>query len=289
MDIIEKITSLAPELTNKQKIVGRYICENMYEASYMNVPQLAKASGISEATLTRFIYALGYSSFSSFQVDLRQSIRESKFAGAVSQEDFGDETNSVYKRVFDSELALMQETLQLIDPDIFNACISVLCKAHSILVIGGSIHSYLAEYAQSYISIFRDNVDIVNSLDINFLTRFRNISADTVALVFSYPRYPSEMQKIIEALYEKKIDIIGLTNSQMSPIVPFCKYVLITPQKYLVPTEPIASVVTMIHALTVGIYKADPIGAMKKLKQYEQAVASNAVFELKNYNFAQQL
>ena len=139
------------------------------------------------------------------------------------------------------------------------------------------------------ISIFRDNVDIVNSLDINFLTRFRNISADTVALVFSYPRYPSEMQKIIEALYEKKIDIIGLTNSQMSPIVPFCKYVLITPQKYLVPTEPIASVVTMIHALTVGIYKADPIGAMEKLKQYEQAVASNAVFELKNYNFAQQL
>ena len=70
--IDDKITEAMPNLTKKQAMLGRYICENKYAVALMNAPMIAKEAGVSEATLTRFVYSLGYSSFSEFLLDLRR-------------------------------------------------------------------------------------------------------------------------------------------------------------------------------------------------------------------------
>ena len=56
--INEKIMQMTPHLTNKQMAIGKYICEHIYDAALMNAAKIAKEVGVSEATLTRFVYAL---------------------------------------------------------------------------------------------------------------------------------------------------------------------------------------------------------------------------------------
>lgn len=285
-DICEKIQLASPNLTKKQMSLGRFICDNTYEASFMNAPRIAREAGVSEATLTRFVYALGYNGFSDFQADLRRKTQRANHTNPFRQESYGDTNEPVYNRVFNFEYGLMAETMELIVPEVFDHCVNLLYKADKIVLAGGPIHSFLTDYAQNFLSILCNSVEKVTAINMEYLCMLDRLTPKSVALVFSYPRYPKETQRVVEGLHNHGVKIIGITNSQLSPIIPYSDYVLITPQKYLIPTEPIAAVVTMVHALTVGVYKLDPLAAKRRLEQYEKSVVDADIFEFKDYNFA---
>lgn len=287
-DVCERIMLASPNLTKKQMSLGRFICDNTYEASFMNGPRIAREVGVSEATLTRFVYALGYERFSAFQTDLRRKAQKNP-SNPFRQESYGNATKPVYTRVFDFEYELMAETLELIVPEVFDHCVNLLYKADKIVLAGGPIHSFMTDYAQNFLSVLCDSVEKITAINMEYLCMLDRLTSKSVALVFSYPRYPKETQRVAEGLRDNGVKIIGITNSHLSPIIPYSDYVLITPQKYLITTEPVAAVAAMIHALTVGVYKLDPLAAKKRLEQYEKAVVEADIFEYKDYNFALQL
>ena len=64
MSISEKILSISATLSKKQNLLGKFILDNISDVALMNAPQIAREAGVSEATLTRFVYTLGFNSFS---------------------------------------------------------------------------------------------------------------------------------------------------------------------------------------------------------------------------------
>ncbi len=122
----------------------------------------------------------------------------------------------------------------------------------------------------TFLGVYKDNIfSIITKLD--FVTQ--NIIAsskksETLALVFSYPCYPISTQKIIEELRAKKITTVGFTDSELSPIAPFCDHLMITPHKYFIVTDPMASVMALIHS-DLCVYKKDVEGGKARLYRYE--------------------
>ena len=141
--LIDKITELLPSLTKKQAILGRYLCENMYGAALMNAPMIAREAGVSEATLTRFVYALGYEGFPEFLRDLRRCTLEAKNDNPFRQEVYRRKDRPVYKRVFELEKELLEETMNLLDTEMFELCVDRLAAADRIMLVGGpTIHTW---------------------------------------------------------------------------------------------------------------------------------------------------
>ena len=253
--IDDKITEAMPNLTKKQAMLGRYICENKYAVALMNAPMIAKEAGVSEATLTRFVYSLGYSSFSEFLLDLRRETQETNANNPFRQERYGRKDRPVYKRVFDLERNLMDETLNAINPEVFDRCVGKIVEADRILLIGCPPHKFLTEYFANFLTIFHDNVTVVQSLDMPFFGMLESTTEKTVAVVFSYPRYPVETQKMVETVANRGLTVIGITDSKFSPIIRYCTHYLITPQRYLIVVDPNAAAITLLHAMLVAIYQ----------------------------------
>lgn len=287
--LIDKITELLPSLTKKQAILGRYLCENMYDAALMNAPIIAREAGVSEATLTRFVYALGYEGFPEFLRDLRRCTLEAKNDNPFRQEVYKRKDRPVYKRVFELEKELLEETMNLLDTKMFELCVDRLAAADRIMLVGGPTHSYLAEYFANFMSLFNHNTETARSADIPFFSAVDAMTEKSIALVFSFPRYPVETQKMAEEIQKRNVTSFAITDSKFSPILKCCSYYLLTPQRYLIFVDPVSSAMTMLHALLVSVYQKNEDDIKRRLAKYEKSILSADMFIYKDYNFAQKL
>lgn len=288
MSISERILSISETLSKKQNLLGKFIVDNIFEAAMMNAPQIAGRAGVSKATLTRFVHTLGFESFADFHTELRKETlrnQEMKFR----QEPYLDSNNSVYQKVFDLEMELMREALENMEQEIFEKSAEMLFEADQVMLVGGPIHNFLAFYAGNFMCGFRDNVRVVSQRDMEFLSLLRNAGQKSCALVFSYPRYSQEVQTITEMLSEKKVPVIGMTDSKLSPIVPFAKYTLLTPQKYIILADASASAMALIHSLMVAMYRKHSDRIRGRLEKYEKDILTTDMFVYKDYNFVKQL
>lgn len=292
MDLRSRILSLSGDMTNKQSQLSRYVLDHVREAALMNSTQLAFSAKVSESTITRFVYMIGYRNFNEFQLDLRRESQRANYAYAPEPRIEGNDDNPnepPYKTVFDLEMNLMSRTFAQIDEAQFNGVADALCDAKELLLIGNPMHSFLTNYANNFISLFRENVHHITGTDLPFTATLGRMGPECAALVFCYPRYPTETLKMAKVLAAKKVRILGITDSPFSPLVQYCQYYLTTPQKYLILGEANSCVVALIHSLFLAMYRRMPERVKANLKQYEEDILDLDMFALKDYNFEKRL
>ncbi|MDO4561913.1 MAG: MurR/RpiR family transcriptional regulator [bacterium] len=287
--ITDKILAMYPSFTTKQKIIGKYISENIFDTALMNAPQIAQKAKVSEATLTRFVYALGYKNFSEFQLDLRKQAQSGAADNPFNQERLSEGELPICHRVFNLEKALIEETQRMLDLDVFDKCVNKLVSANNVMVVGGPCSDYVARYFVNYLTILRPNVCCENRLDLSFYGNIQAMGPKSVALVISYPRYPKMTMRIAQALADKKVPIIGITDSPLSPLAKLSDYTFYTPQKYFVCVSPNAPTFSLLHSFLIAMYQKNPKISKKRFDAYEQDILSTDVFEYKDYNFSELL
>ena len=288
MSITEKILAMSADFSKKHNVLGKFILDNIFDVALMNAPQIAREAGVSEATLTRFVYTMGFNSFSEFLLEIRKETINQK-GGQFRQEPYSGSDDSIYQRVFDVEIDLMNETLNNIDSTSFDQAAKMLSDCDKLLLVGGPIHQYLTLYALNFMCNFRDDIYIINQVNMCFVSLLDSVGPKSAALVFSYPRYSSDVQRITEILSNKKVPIIGVTDSKLSPIVPLSTTYLITPQKYIILADASASAVALIHALMVAMYRKNSSAIKKRLEKYEKNILETDMFVYKDYNFVKNL
>lgn len=287
--VIDKIKKIYPSLSKKHSAIARYVCDNLYDVVFMNAPKIAKNAGVGESTLTRFVYTLGYPSFTEFHEDLCKEVQESSLNNPFRQEHLEHNIESPVKKVFDMEKHLMDETINSLSIDVFNKCVDKIVNADQVLIVGCLNNSFIVDYFANFLSLFHSNVKVLKSLSLPFLGILESITDKTAALAFSYPRYPLETQKIVESLASRNIPIIGFTDSMFSPIIRFCTHYMITPHRYFILVDPNASIMALLHAMLLAIYQKNEDKIKENLKIYERSILSTDMFVYKDYNFTKPL
>lgn len=72
MDVIQKIHSVYPEMTKKQKSIADCLLESPEDISYITLAQLSQKTSSSELTLLRFCQKIGYANF----LEMKNAFRE---------------------------------------------------------------------------------------------------------------------------------------------------------------------------------------------------------------------
>jgi len=292
MDLIEKIKNNSEKLSGKQAVVGKFILDNLNNISIlnMNLSMIARENCVSEATVTRFVHILGFRNFADFQLAIQEYFKGRYASRTFPIEPGNNSTDSICSRVFNLEIRLMEEALDRIDQDTFEKVVNLITTTKYIFLVACSPNDYLVNYMHTFLGVYKDNLLSITKLD--FVTQNIIASArksETLALVFSYPRYPISTQKIIEGLRAKRVTTVGFTDSELSPIAPFCDYLMITPHKYFIVTDPMASVMALIHSLIFAVYKKDVEGGKTRLHRYEALNRDLCTFVTRDFNFAEEI
>lgn len=135
IDIILQMRRLDGELPKREQRVADFVLANLEQAAYLRQSEIAKASGVSDATVNRFCISLGCEGFRDFKIRLTQSV-------AVSLQYLGGpgNDNSVSDQLVVQVFGALVDTLNLVrsqlDSAAIEAAIDLLAGARRIAFFG---------------------------------------------------------------------------------------------------------------------------------------------------------
>ena len=172
-----------------QKRIASYIIENYDKAAFMTASKLGELSGVSESTVVRFAYELGFDGYPAMQRVLQEMIRSrltstQRIQAADSMLSGQDVLSSVMRSDFD-KLRLVADKADRKD---FDRVVDELVRARHIYILGVRSSSFVAGYLNFYMHLLLENVTLVqsNAAGEIFEQMFRIGSGD-VMLAISFP------------------------------------------------------------------------------------------------------
>lgn len=276
--VLNRIRNNANELSQKQKQIAEYIVSNYKEATFLTSTALAAATGVSESTVIRFAVTLGYSGYPEFQEDLQRVIQNELSTLDRFSVSKLDSEDTLYQMVFNSEVDIINKTLNGISNDDFLTTVDLLHNKKQIVIIGFQASSCLANYVGYALNKIRPNVKVITSWDEYLPNTINTLDEDSVAIVFAFPRYPKQAVNIVDKLEINNVDIVSFTDSIVSPFHEKSKITFIVPVKYSSFIDPYAGVMCLIHSITLGVAYKDREKTKKHLQNFEEYVSENNIF-----------
>ncbi|WP_209124110.1 MurR/RpiR family transcriptional regulator [Alkalihalobacillus sp. BA299] len=272
--IKERFSSLSPG----QKKVAEYLIQHMDQGVLLTAFQVGRKVGVSETTVIRLAYALGFSGYSQMQEILREEWLLHKDLvigkGEVVSEGNGE---NIFEKVIDQEVLILQQLLKQLKRDEVWKAINSIIKADRVY-IGGFGSSYAAGYWFYYaLKQLRGNVFLSNPNGFTPEDIFE-LNENSVAIVFSYPRYRKEALNLVNMAKKQLATVISITNLQLSPIGQLADITLTTEEHMNSGHHSIASVISLLEIIIAGIQDQNKESIALRQQKLEQLYTDQELF-----------
>jgi DNA-binding MurR/RpiR family transcriptional regulator len=211
-------------LSPAQRRIARYLQDNPREAVFLNGMDLAKAVGISQPSVTRFVAALGFASFPEFRDHLRAAVRDDR--------EVRPQAGSELQSMVDSEIRNLERLRDSFDDQGRLAeAAAALAASRPLPVVGlrvsaplASLFGFLAAKAHPDIRV----IDAAGSTLEDRLSRAAESGA-TWLLAFGLPRYPRELREGLSWARRCGLRIVLVTDHAVGGVAEQADVVLTAP------------------------------------------------------------
>lgn len=257
-DILTQLESLAPTFSKGQRRIAAYIAAEYDKAAFMTASKLGKTVGVSESTVVRFAVELGYDGYPSMQKALQEMVLNrltSVQRIGIANDRIGDQ--DVVSLVLQADADKLRQTSESLDREAFRASVDALLKARNIYILGARSAAALVNFLGYYLNYMFDNVHIItNSGTGEMFEKLVNVGADDVVIGCSFPRYSVSTIRSAQFCRSVGATVIGLTNSNMSPLSQHCDHVLVAKSDMVSLVDSLVAPLSVVNALIVALAAA---------------------------------
>lgn len=285
MDLLSIIEEKKAKMSKSHKLIADYILENYDKASYMTALKLGKTIGVSESTVVRFAYSLGYDGFPVFQNALKQFV-QSKLTSLqrieISQEE--TEHRDIVDSVLKADMANIKNTLEEMDKDVFNQIINTILTSSKVYIVGvrscASLTSYLIHYLNYLIP---DNLCIMPNYtdELEYLIR---ITPNDCLIGISFPRYSKRTVEAMEFANKQGAKTIAITDNQMSPLANHATYPLFAKSDTTTLADSLVAPLSIINAIIAAVSIKKQNEAKEYFNKLEEVWGNRNIYSEKEQN-----
>ncbi len=227
-NVLVTLTDYLPSASGTEKSVIEYILLSPETAVHETIKELSEHTYASQSTIVRLCNKLGFNGYRDFKQIFSSEleiIRYSKYKD-VPPITAADSVDEIASKVILSSIKALQNTLNLMETNIMNACIDLLEKARTVGLFG--IGAGLVVARDAYIKMLRINKPCVFNDDWhNQRLQAQNLDSNDLAIVISYSGMTQEVLKCTEILKKNECPIITVTGNKYSPIAKLSTYCLL--------------------------------------------------------------
>ena len=253
-DILAIIDESYSKFSKGQKKVANYITENYDKAAFMTASRLGKTVNVSESTVVRFASELGYSGYPEMRKALQDMIRNcltSVQRIEVSKEFM--ENEDILSAVLNSDIEQIRATMEETNREDFAAAVDAITKAKHIYIFGLRSSAALANFMGFYFNLLFENVIVVNGASSSeVFEQILRITKDDVFIALSFPRYSSRTIKAMCFARDMGADIIGITDTEASPIAKLATIPLFAKRDMISFLDSLVAPLSLVNALVVA-------------------------------------
>ncbi|MFA6508286.1 MAG: MurR/RpiR family transcriptional regulator [Treponemataceae bacterium] len=221
-----RINALYSQLRESEKKVADYIRLDFEKVIHQSITEVAETVGASESTVVRLCKALDYRGFQDFKIHLAQEYREpaSQIHEAIGKDD---DALAIKKKVFESDLLAITETLKVLADEPFLKAVILIAKANRLEFYGtGGSGSVAMDAQHKFLKIGKKSSAHADA-DLQAMSASLLGTGD-VAVGISHSGGNKEVLDALEIAKKCGASVIAITNYGRSPITKISDVVLFT-------------------------------------------------------------
>lgn len=219
MGIIDELKTPSFKVTKSDKILMKYIKENIEYVSYMPISQIAKESNIGEATITRFSKKMGFSSLQDFKVTLAQEISINNKSKTIINSNIENDEPAIdtAKKLLSSNITTLEKTVDLINNQDIHNCANMIINARRIYFVGIGYSGIIAQ--DSNYKFMRIGLNCMSFDSSHTMIMMASImEAEDLLIAISHTGETDAIIKTVELAKQNNVNIISITQNQESKL-----------------------------------------------------------------------
>lgn len=255
-EVYQKIEEKIPNMSKAQEKIAKYILSYPNSAPFLTVEKLAKLSGVSIATVTRFVIFLGYKGYSEFLKDTQESIKEQVTnieRIKIDSEKNCDEEKEIYK-IFEDDVNNIKLTMEDLNLYELKKAVDLLLNAKRIYIVVRKSSSILGIFLKYYLDLMFSKVNLIENIE-QIPKQINEFSDEDVIIGISFGKYARSTVEIFTHLKRNGATTIAITDNMLSPLVPYSDVTLTAVSKGSTFIESFVAPLSLINVLIVYVEK----------------------------------
>ena len=224
-EVLEVVKEKYDDIFSAEKKVADFVLSNPQKVVDSNVSELAKQSGVSDATVVRMCHHIGYSGYYQFRITLARDLGKKQYGDMVIPKS-KDAVEKVFHGYAENMLAIGKH----IDTENMWNCVNLIktCKTAHIIAIGNT--NVLAQYMGFRLG--RLGIRCTYGLSAEYFMNHVNL-ADPNEILIAISKSGTSKPVILgmELGKEKGLKMIAITSHIQSPVSELADYVLLSSGK----------------------------------------------------------
>lgn len=278
MSINEDIKRKFVRLSKGQRKVGQFVLENPTVVIANGAAEVGRQANVSESTVIRFCYAMDLSGYVELQEEIRSYLMTQNEGVRVSSTySTGKHHGLNYGKIMQRDIQNIQDTIGLINDHTLQKSAKWMHEADSIYILGARQAASVASWLSYTLKTLRPNVKQIRTDSDDFVQQINSMSERTTLIVFSFDKHTKDMKTIVEIAKMKKVKIIAITDSALSPLREYTSALFALGMKNQSSLDIIPVLFSFMHALVEEMISHNKVEYDQYLQSYEQ-VENNLFF-----------
>ncbi|GAA0795318.1 MurR/RpiR family transcriptional regulator [Faecalicatena orotica] len=224
-EALEVIKENYDSIFSAEKKVADFVLQNPQKAVDSNVSELAKQSGVSDATVVRMCHHIGYTGYYQFRIALSRELGRKQYATSSRLQN-KDEVGKVFHDYAEAMIAIGER----IDVDVMWKCVNLLktCRQAHLMAVGNTCP------LTQYMGFRLGRLGIKSTYNVAaeyFLNHVNLADPDDILIAISQSGTSRQVVQGMELGKEKGLKIIAITAFAQSPVAALADYVLLSAGK----------------------------------------------------------
>ena len=285
-DILALLKSKASTFSKGQRRIAAYINEFYDKAAFMTASRLGKTVGVSESTVVRFAMELGYDGYPSMQKAMREMVLNrltSVQRIGVANDRIKDQ--DIVSMVLQTDIEKLRLTNESLNRESFRMAVDKILKARRIYILGVRSAAALVNFLGYYLNYMFDNVHMVTTSGTSeMFEKLVNVCHEDVVIAISFPRYSTSTMKGVQYCRSVGATVVGLTNSDTSPLASNSDYVLVAKSDMVSLVDTLVAPLSVVNALIVALATGREEALSRNFETLEHVWEEFNVYEKRDEN-----
>lgn len=216
--VFERISSEYYSLTASEKKAADFVLAHQGDTQFMSISELADASGVAEATVSRFCRRLGYKGYNAFKLAVANSaVQHKPWGNPLSGEvTASDSLEDICRKLYGADVDAITQTMHLLDLDAVRQAADLLEQSNKVLCMGQGGSMLIANEASHLFSTVSNKFFPVSDSHMQAVAATMMGKQDTI-LFFSYSGSTLAMMETLKLARQRGGKVILVTRFPNSP------------------------------------------------------------------------
>ncbi len=268
----ERVEERYAQLGKQRQRVVKYVNDQLQTAVFLTAGQLAQQVGVDAGTVVRTAQDLGYRGYGDFIESARKCFLEARTPSDYtpyeivrrSVRDEADPEQSVTASL-SQERHNLQQALETINPKQIVKLARRILKARNTLIIGLDLASTLSQHLEYMLMSLGLPARAASAGGGRLRNHLASVTKRDLVIAITFRRGLRETVEAAKEAREVGAYTVGLTDSELSPLVAVCDEHILTPITSQSFAGSYVAPLAVINAIVIALAKCDPAHSLKAL------------------------